>query len=277
MTTVCSDYESSRLQEHIDLVKEAVQGWSKKCPYAFRHQANSELTRFSMIAEERIPPDRVGWALMVCDAFASLRCSLDHLAWAIIEHCGIRPRLTVKQQRQIAFPIVDDPDEFPGVFAYKMRYVDEPMRAVIERVQPYKRTNPDIPSFMSLLAHIDNVNKHKLLIPVSQAVGKLNTQARNIRPPLLAGDMLGLAASMNDVRDGTEVITLLTKPQKTAVVYDATIHIEAILKIEDIPGVSLPPMDMTVLFGECAREVRRAIEGIASFVEGHDKLDPCVR
>ena len=99
-----------RGKEHIVFLEKAISDWASQGPYAFRHKANDTLTRFSMVAEERHPAELVRWALEVCDAFANLRCSLDHLVWAIGEHQGVIAQLTPAQEREICFPINDRPE-----------------------------------------------------------------------------------------------------------------------------------------------------------------------
>ncbi len=254
-----------RGKEHIRLLEGAVSEWAGGGPYAFRHQANSDFTRFSMIAEERVPPDLVRWALMACEAFANLRCSLDHLVWAIGEWQGVISGLTEVQEREICFPIHDSQDKFRSASGRNLRGFSSRVLAAVESVQPYNRPHPDLPPLLGLLSHIDNMNKHRLVLPVGQIVGAVNTKVSNINPPILATEMLRVECAINEVMHNTEVLAIVTsKPQRTVVTFNAHIELGAALAIANAPNTNVRFRNVSVLFNEIAMEVKATIEGVAA-------------
>ena len=263
LTSCWARFERGR--EHIRVFEGAVSEWARRGPYAFRHQVSPDLTRFSMVAEERVPPDLVRWALIVCEAFANLRCSLDHLVWAIGERQGVIAGLSEAHEREICFPVQHSPDKFRSASGRNLRRFSSAVLAAVESVQPYNRPHPELPPLLGLLSHIDNVNKHRLILPVCQVVGALNTKVSNITPPILAAEMLRIDYAIGEVRHGTEVLAIVTsKPQRTAVTFNAHIELGAALAIDKPPDTSVNFRNVSVLFNEIATEVKTVIDAVAA-------------
>ncbi len=101
----------------------------------FRTEVESrtaESVTYRSIATEREPPSDE-WSLLAGEAIQNLRASLDHVVWASAAED--------KRSQQTAFPICTDPRNFQVSGAHNLKGVPEPVRAVIEKAQPY-RTSP---------------------------------------------------------------------------------------------------------------------------------------
>ncbi len=108
------------------------------------------------------------WGTLVGDIAFNLRCSLDHVAWALVENGRTPPAvLTAKQRRNVYFPILSTRNEFNASVGRMLPGVSRANRAIVRRYQPYtrgKRKARRDP--LALLAVINNHDKHRIVQPL---------------------------------------------------------------------------------------------------------------
>jgi hypothetical protein len=128
--------------------------------YVFREKVDTRspqhrIHRFYASERKSIPDD---WSLRAGEAIQNVRASLDHVVYA------------VSGRDDCAFPICQDPRAFRKSRG-KLKGVPTPMRAAIERAQPYRAT-PTAPSQDPLeqLRSLANIDKHRTLTTVAAAV-----------------------------------------------------------------------------------------------------------
>lgn len=113
---------------------------------------------------ERIDPLPPAWALMVADFANSLKSSLDHVAWAVVERSG--GSLTDKQARNVYFPICKTAVDFRNV-AGRLPGCGRTDLARIRRYQPYRGGKKLLPSHsLCVLDAIVNECKHRTIKPL---------------------------------------------------------------------------------------------------------------
>lgn len=102
-------------------------------------------------------PPRVGpWSMVVGDAVHNMRCSLDHIAYALaVKHLAAIGE-TRKPSGDTTFPLFQNVDK-PG-FRKKTADISPEARKVIEGFQPHNRSNP-----LWMVSVLDNADKHRAI------------------------------------------------------------------------------------------------------------------
>ncbi len=188
-----------RAKELLDGLDAEVRAWNETVPYTGTIQINAEKTRASLVIKVNNEAPIIRWSLIIADIFHNLRCSLDHLVWAIGVHES--PTVTPLNSR-IQFPIWDTR---PGPDVMKnIKSLSPAVRAAIESVQPYSLPYPSLPLHpLSILRDIDNTNKHRLLRTVIASVGKCEVV---LNPRDDIQDSPRTFMYTGDIKDGTEAI-----------------------------------------------------------------------
>src|ERR1035441_5945672 len=144
-----------RAKELFDGLDDEVRAWQDTKPYTFTHEVNAKFTRYSIVAYVHNEPPITHWSLIISDIFHNLRCSLDHLIYAVAVHESA-------DAEGIQFPICDVP--LNSNDRRRIKSLSDPVRTAIDLVQPYNRGNPSLPQPpLAILRDIDNTNKHRLL------------------------------------------------------------------------------------------------------------------
>lgn len=115
------------------------------------------------------------WSLMLGDIAHNYRCSLDHLAWALVNRGTSPPSLLNAQQAKgVYFPICDDRTTFEAELRTPTGPKDRPKlpgiryrdAAKVRRRQPYHyapRTRPR--HYLPVLGALNNRDKHRTVQP----------------------------------------------------------------------------------------------------------------
>ena len=113
------------------------------------------------------------WGLIIGDIVSNLRASLDHITWAlamqyVVEEKGTL-KLTPKQERAIAFPLLDDPADWPlqGGKGSALESVIPRAYDEIKRFQPYSRRNWPELGLLRDLQLLVNADKHRVVTPTN--------------------------------------------------------------------------------------------------------------
>jgi hypothetical protein len=199
------DYSSvyaklERAEELLLGLDSEVTTWFNTKPYTFSVKVNEEKTRASVFVNVYREPNLVRWSLIIADIFHNVRCSLDHLIWAIAVH-ETRGTSNVIP-KQLTFPIWDNP---PNSDARRnINFLSLSVRTAIESVQPHQLPpHPTLPFHpLTILRDIDNANKHKLLMLAisSPAEGdvRITWEGTSEQPEQVF--------NLGDIKDGTEIM-----------------------------------------------------------------------
>lgn len=156
-----------RAHEHIETVRSETKAFLERDPkpldFRTKKTAGSgeamEYVLYAVVREE--PPRDI--ALAVGDAIQNMRNALDYLVYELSP-----PRY--RRKGRTGFPIYDDMCLFEVEGRQMIRGITGDELTLIERVQPYKRTNPPANDPLSILRRLSNKDKHRLLLTVAAAV-----------------------------------------------------------------------------------------------------------
>jgi hypothetical protein len=98
------------------------------------------------------------------DVVVNLRGALDHLAYQLTK--AHRPRITIKEERKIFFPICDDATGYEKARKTVIKFVGPDAIKLIDALKPYKGGN----EALFRLNELNNINKHKLLPTIERLV-----------------------------------------------------------------------------------------------------------
>lgn len=149
-----------RAEEHAQAVKGEAKPWMDDQPFSLTKEASADSRRHSIVLHVRKEPPLRRWSLMISDSVHNLRCTLDHLIYAIAVHeSGQEPPPAADS---LMFPIADSPKKFLDAGG-RLGKLSGAVRSAIESVQPYNRPHPDLPPLLAMLRDFENTDKHKLL------------------------------------------------------------------------------------------------------------------
>ena len=98
-------FKLRRAEEHVETIKKEIDTWRNSSPYRLIRQANADFTRHGLIIKVNTSPDLIRWSLILSDVVHNLRCTLDHLVYAVAIHeSGSNPPPLADK---LAFPICD--------------------------------------------------------------------------------------------------------------------------------------------------------------------------
>lgn len=147
-------------ESYLNSVKDEVKAWMDSSPYSISRETNTDCTRYSLILRINKEPPVERWSLLIGDIIFNLRCTLDHMTYAIAVHeSGQNPP---PSWNKLQFPICDSVEKFRES-SWRVETLSDCVRAAIETVQPYNRPHEEIPPLLSILRDINNTDKHRLL------------------------------------------------------------------------------------------------------------------
>jgi hypothetical protein len=158
-----------RSRKHIDDLRAVLDTFGKSVPYkvGFRRDAATRKGIYYVSHVEEVPPEI---ALVAADAIQTLRSSLDHLAWQLVEANGQTPT------SQTAFPICDTPQQVQDA-TDKVRGMSNGAISLIQGAEPYRGGGNDL----WVLHRLNIIDKHRLLLTVAS-----KWQRMDIMPAVLA-------------------------------------------------------------------------------------------
>lgn len=118
--------KTTRAKEHLDSLRNELDGFCKSRPYSFVGEDDTEHGRYRVRMKLKDPPDRI-W-LIAGDLFYCMRACLDQLVWVLA-------KLSLPYPQQTQFPILDSPD--PKKFKRYTNGVPTGALSIIESLQPY--------------------------------------------------------------------------------------------------------------------------------------------
>jgi hypothetical protein len=193
-----------RFEHHFKTVGDEVRQWMETSPYRAIQQCNADFTHYSLVAKlVGTEPDLHRWTLIIGDAIHNLRCSLDHLIYAIAIHqSGQNPP---PKEDGLGFPICDSCESFWDAKRRRLFGLSHLAQTVIEAVQPYNRPDKAVPPPLAMLRDFDNADKHKLIrlaytTPIEGDIGFVG-------PEHPAVTRVDIAANFGEIKDGAELVS----------------------------------------------------------------------
>jgi hypothetical protein len=126
------------------------------------------------------------------------------------------PRYEGKTQ----FPITRDKGEFDDAITRRMQLgaISDPVRAEIERYQPYNRPHPQLSPLLSILNELSNWDKHRLLRMAIEGMfqGQVGMDFSQADPPVMNGDYQFTPASSPEIEDGTDLVIAIRHSKRDA-------------------------------------------------------------
>jgi hypothetical protein len=161
------DLRLERAKEHIETVSRETKAFLERDPKPLDFRTEKtvrpgkamEYVLYAVIREE--PPRDI--ALPVGDTIQNIRNALDYLIYELSPS-------RFRRRGRTGFPIYDDMCLFEVEGRKMIRGITGDELTLIERLQPYKRTNPPTNDPLSVLRRLSNKDKHRLLLPVAAAV-----------------------------------------------------------------------------------------------------------
>jgi hypothetical protein len=159
---------------------------------------------------------------MISDSIHSLRCCLDYLVYAIACHEALPNPPSYEGKLQ--FPITENKPNFDDAVICRRQLgtISDPIRAAIERYQPYNRPHPDLPPLLSILRDFSNWDKHKLLRIALQGFAQIEV-GMDFGQPLAPGDYEFIPTRNPEIEDGAEVGAMTFKRPTPNMRFDKTI------------------------------------------------------
>lgn len=254
----------ARAKEHLDALEQDFAAWNNAKPFTIVSETNPEKTHLRWVARQHTPPRFGRWALQLCDAFANLRCSLDHLVWSVAVAQDVFGRPDPPLPDLVSFPIVADANGFKSFEGSRLRNFSQAVRTAIEQRQPYNRRHPRIPPVLWILRTIDNQNKHKLLLPVTYALGSEDSFIRAFGGPLPEVDSKVVHAN-TELSDGAVLASVTySRPLEGQVAHHFRATFGVAIQIDEAPDPSVKFRNVSVLFAEIAAEVKETIEAVSA-------------
>jgi hypothetical protein len=119
-----------------------------------------------ILSVERIDPLPPRWGLLLGDVINSLRSTLDHVAWAVVQR-GRTPNLTDTKARGVYFPYAFKAKDFKACLSRNLPGVRGADVAIIRRYQPYAQGKRNIPHHVfTPLPKLSSDDKHRTVQPL---------------------------------------------------------------------------------------------------------------
>ncbi len=146
-----------RAREHAtalsDLLNEYISGDDVSVAHDF--YMDTGWNELRVVVRNEPPVTRLG--LISGDVMSNARSALDHLIWQLVLRAG-----THEPSRTNQFPVVRESTKWPSTAASQLRGVPDNWVKVIDELQPYHETDPDM-HYLAVLDDLNNLNKHRTL------------------------------------------------------------------------------------------------------------------
>jgi hypothetical protein len=134
LTTVHAKLRQS--EKHLQSIKDIILSGLKTGNYRAVKKGNADSTRYGVFISVKKEFPFEDLSLMIGDCIHNLRSTLDHLVYVVAIHeSGSNPP---PRHDALMFPIAIAPVNYSGA-KDKIRTLSDPVRTVIERLQPYNR------------------------------------------------------------------------------------------------------------------------------------------
>lgn len=219
-----------RALEHLETFKAETRAWLQVQPYRIVGKFERETNEY--VFHVGLPAAPVRFGVVAGEIIHSLRSALEHLVGQLV--------LANKQPLRTGpngngFPVLKEPpsEGFDKRTKGKLRGVCAEARAVVERVQPYRRKNDPRTDPLLILDQLWIEDKHRLLIGTRGSMILLDVDSTRFEPNCDAG-AIGIEKYMPFAghEDGAEIarLTLAPKGADPYVYMDAHVTVEIALR-----------------------------------------------
>jgi hypothetical protein len=197
----------NRARLHYSSLQIEIAAWFQRRPYGVFGEFEPKTSRyvFRIRMFEGVPE---GWGVLIGDIVHNARSALDHLAWQLVIVGGGTPT------KSTVFPILENPFAWQGGSGVgRLAGAHSEHIALVESFQPYHRADLYGWSWLgsaradplALLAHLDNTDKHRVLIPTPVAVQSVGWTPIEVRALELETDW---TMTWDHLGDGTELMAI---------------------------------------------------------------------
>lgn len=192
-----------RAEQHLKAIHNEVAIRLQPHLYSVTSQLNADATCLSWIfhASDK-GTDFEALSVLVGDYIHNLRCALDHLVYAIAIYESRQD--PPPEANKLAFPLACNAAQFHDA-KRRIKSLSDPVRAIIEAVQPYNRPHPELPPLLGLLGELDDIDKHRLLQVVIGAFKKASFGYSNLPP----GTAITWRIRSKPPEDGAEIAAII--------------------------------------------------------------------
>lgn len=255
--TSCSA-KMRRAEEHLEAIKDKIRAWHNTNPYRLVRQTDAKLTRHSIVAKFDRKPPIARLQLLAGDCAHAFRSALDHLVYAVaVFQSGIDPP---PDERRLQFPIADTVKAF-GDQAWRIKALSTAVRTEIESLQPYHRSNPYVPPFLSVLREFDDSDKHRLLNVIVS--GQFEGELHNLTYPIPPKQSIEVYFHQGPIEEGTETFAVVTPTPHPDVSYDLALKLGIAIQ-HGIGPDGADHSEVAVLFSRIRDEVGFIIDRVVA-------------
>jgi hypothetical protein len=167
--------------KHFEQLDAQLDGWEKGNGYTLRVQPDPEPPRYIIRAQVIRPVEDEPFPLVVGDFLQNARSALDYLAGALGD-VGAGGCMSDRDALVTMFPIARSPERFAQLAKGRLPTISEPVRTVIEDLQPYE-TGGDLWNIepLWLLNELARLDRHRFLHVGYERVGNLGLNPRTSR------------------------------------------------------------------------------------------------
>lgn len=168
------------LLEHLQTMQAALREGREEHEYERRDNATGDDTNpivwVEWVLTKTPKPLPLAFSAVLGDVVHNLRAALDYSTWAAVDD-----HIRGTNPRGVAFPLYDNDADFAKWAKRKEKWYAQPTIEAIERAQPF-HAPADTRHPLSVLQHLSNVDKHRLLNVVEFAAVDLGPVAITPEP-----------------------------------------------------------------------------------------------
>jgi len=188
--TASSRVKVERAKEHVRNLESEIQAFWQRRPYEILTDDDPDPGNYiARVRAREQPPIR--WGAVAGDAIHNLRSALDVLIHQLVTHAtGKHPRA------KLAFPIYDTRHECEAAGFREIERASKTAVGIVKALKPYKLGNEPL----WLIKHLDNVDKHRVLLVVGSAFTNVRINLAAAFPDLwnlLPGLWVGLKPQLD--------------------------------------------------------------------------------
>jgi hypothetical protein len=166
----------NRANTHLETLKGQIDAWFDQHPYGVTGHYNPGPPEEYILYLRFFEPPPREWGILIGEFAHNARSALDYLAWQLVKANHRSPN------RLTQFPMVFSPWDWPGKNGVgRLRGAAARHVAMVERLQPYNRTDTDDWSYarrtfghpLAVLNFLSNEDKHRVLIIGAAALASI--------------------------------------------------------------------------------------------------------
>lgn len=152
--------------QHADALKYLIGQFLDHDPYRIVSEQDPHTGECLLRAQVLKPPPTIEWGLRLGDILHNFRSALDHLVWQL----ALAHRPDREPPPRTEFPIFIDRELFAAERRKKIGGLSSRAQEIIERLQPYNRSELPESDPLWYLHELNRTDKHRVLHVVSAAI-----------------------------------------------------------------------------------------------------------